>query len=222
MMITQQQVNQINDWIDGGLCSGLGQEGKRGNMCAEAVISYVIDGKFNDKPTCVSPAVTRFMIKLNDLNWSSKKARAKGLRLASIAQLGSAGVVNDREFAEHVAVLAVSKYLPKALRYAASLHPDQKHKDKLESQAVACELVDDLSTAAAAANAAYAAYAASYAANFANSATNAAAAANFAYAAAAANADSDAKDKFLTDVANDFVEAMKLFKSPGVAFLEAA
>ena len=58
-------------------------------MCVEAAVCYAYDLPHSDKPPCVGNAVREFKIRLNDCNWSSSKARARGMRRIAIAQLGS-------------------------------------------------------------------------------------------------------------------------------------
>jgi len=80
-----------------GLSHGLGEAG--GQVCIEAAICEVLGLGHSDDPKCVSAAVRRFKISLNDSNWSSPEARAKGLRELGIAQLGSLGIVYDTDAA---------------------------------------------------------------------------------------------------------------------------
>mgnify|MGYP007100160279 FL=1 len=84
----------------GGLCQGAGN-GKR-TFCAEQLVAAVCGLPVNDRPECVEYAVQRFGIRINDSQWSSPEARAKGLRDFLIAQIGSKGVVNGVEFAKRV------------------------------------------------------------------------------------------------------------------------
>jgi hypothetical protein len=49
----------------------------------------------SDEPPCVSPAIRQLKIQLNDSAWSSDKARGAGMRRLALAQLGSAGIVDD-------------------------------------------------------------------------------------------------------------------------------
>jgi hypothetical protein len=95
-----------------GLTHGLG-EPKPGQMCVEAAVAYGMGYDHNDKPECVSEAISEFKITLNDRKWvgaytgsDSKKsrrseelARARGLRAVAIAQLGSAQF-NEYAFSE--------------------------------------------------------------------------------------------------------------------------
>lgn len=185
--ITPEIAAKVLRTVDKGLSSGLGTR-KPGQMCVEAAVCYALGLPHGDEPPCVAPALRSLKIRLNDANWSSKTARARGLRRLAIAQLGSESL-DQVEFVKRVALLTVNKAVPIALRAAASLHPNEKHKQSLEQAALNCEQAQDN----AAANAANAARAAAYAADdaaraVANVAANAANAANVANVAADAAA----------------------------------
>jgi hypothetical protein len=167
----------------------------------------------SDNPSCVHPAVRSFKIALNDSDWSSNSARAKGLRRIAVAQLGSEEI-DGILFVKELALATIRKIVPIALRAAASIHPIEKHKNALSEAAKKCEnqtdlryaASDDASTAAAAAIAAIAATAArdaSYAASdaarcardaarYARDAASDASAASYARDASAASAASTA------------------------------
>src|SRR5690242_4423850 len=74
--------------VDAGLSQGLGEQ-KPGQMCVEAAVCYALGLPHGDNPPCVGSAVRAVKIRINDSNWSSKAARAKGMRRVAIAQLGS-------------------------------------------------------------------------------------------------------------------------------------
>lgn len=145
MNITQQQIDKLNQILDAGLVSGLGNRAP-GEFCVEAAVCYALDLPHGDDPGCVSPALRACKIRLNDSSWSSNKARAVGLRKLAIAQLGSKGILDDKKFAERLAVVTVQLLLPRALRRAG-----------LEAAALQCEAATDLKSAAAAASAAWSA-----------------------------------------------------------------
>jgi hypothetical protein len=217
--INKKLAAKVLSVIDAGLVSGLGTP-EPGKMCIEAAVNYALGAPHGDKPACVSPALRDLKINLNDANWSTNAARTKGLRRLGIAQLGSAGVLDEREFTTRVARFAIRTCVPQALRSAASVAVNDAHKAKLLAHADKCESEPteanareteanareaDAAAARAAANAASAARAAAdaaaaaayaaYAANAAASAANAAAyAASAAYAAAyaASNANANA------------------------------
>src|SRR5690242_6476677 len=96
-VIMQAHVEKILATIDAGLVNGVG-EPIPGHMCIEAAVCYGLGLPHGDNPTCVSPYLRRLKIGLNDRNWSSSEARAKGLRRLGLAQLGSAGVLDETEF----------------------------------------------------------------------------------------------------------------------------
>ena len=175
--ITIETAQKVLDVVDAGLVSGVGKP-VPGQMCVEAAVCYAMGLPHGDDPTCVSRALRSLKIKLNDSNWSSDTARAKGLRRLAVAQLGSRDVLDDREFAKHVAELAIRKQVPLALRAAASIQRNPTHKAALLGAATKCEkeptrqsaleakrAADAAADDAAYAYAAYAADAAAYAAD---------------------------------------------------------
>ena len=166
--INEALVTKLLGVVDAGLSSGVG-EPKPGKMCVEAAVCYAMGLPHSDKPTCVSPALRALKIRLNDSSWSSNDARAKGLRRLAVAQLGSADVLDEKEFIRRVVDLVIRKQVPIALRAAAKIHNDSNHKAKLLDAASRCEkegTKDAARAAYAAARAAAddAAYAAAYAA----------------------------------------------------------
>ena len=123
--------------VDAGLVSGMGTP-TPGNMCVEAAVCYAMGLPHGDKPTCVAPALRSLKIRLNDSLWSSDVARSKGLRRLALAQLGSDGVLDEKEFVRRVSRLAIQTQVPAALRAAASICKNL-HKDKLLTMAALCE-----------------------------------------------------------------------------------
>ena len=136
--ISEALVTKLLGVVDAGLSSGVG-EPEPGKMCVEAAVCYAMGLPHSDKPTCVSPALRALKIRLNDSSWSSNDARAKGLRRLAVAQLGSADVLDEKEFVRRVADLAIRKQVPIVLRAAAKIHPDSNHKAKLLDAASRCE-----------------------------------------------------------------------------------
>src|SRR5277367_4242213 len=176
--ITQSHIDKINELLDHGLPTGLGSP-EPGKMCVEAAISYALGLKHSDDPGCVIEPLRRLKIRLNDSSrWISNKTRAEGLRRLAIAQLGSKGVVDEKEFVKRVVAMTIQTIVPPCLRRLA-VH--SKEPDKLLEIALKCEKEPTKEHALEAKNAAAAAYAAA-----------AAAAAYAADAAAAADADADA------------------------------
>jgi hypothetical protein len=241
--ITPELVTKLHAVLDHGLVKGVGVQ-EPGKMCVEAAVCYAMGLPHSDEPTCVAPALRRLKIRLNDSSWSSNKARAEGMRRLAVAQLGSAGVLDEKEFARRCADLAIRSCVPSALRAAAKIQKDEKHRAALLNIADRCEreggaenaraarkvanaaaaydaydAADAAAYAAAydAADAAYAAYAA-YAADAA-SAADAAAADAAAYAAYAAYA-ADARDKSLAAFAEGVVQILIEMKAPGCEWLD--
>ena len=136
--------------VDAGLVKGLGVA-EPGKMCVEAAVNYALGASHGDKPSCVGRAVREFKIRLNDANWPSNKDRAVGMRKLAIAQLGS-DTIDQKAFAQYVALHTVKRIVPLAFRAAVVLMP--KHKDTLEGAAVGCEVSLDFVSARAAASAA--------------------------------------------------------------------
>jgi hypothetical protein len=223
--ITREVAEKVVSVVNAGLVSGLGRP-EPGQMCVEAAVCYAMGLPHGDNPTCVSPALRRLKIGLNDRAWSSPRARAQGLRRLAVAQLGSAGVLDDREFVRRVAEMTIRRVVPVGLRAAAKKNP--AFADRLEAAAVRCEQegtreasrhareIADAASAAAYASAAYA-DAAAYAAY-------AAAADAAAYAAdAAANAASAAdrtRDRVLAAYAEWVVEILIEMDAPGCQWLD--
>jgi hypothetical protein len=210
--INRALAEKVLEVVDAGLVKGVGVP-EPGKLCVEAAVCYAMGLPHGDDPSCVAPSLRRLKIRLNDSAWSSDKARAKGLRRLAIAQLGSAGALDENEFARRCADLVIRSCVPSALRAAAKIQKDKKHRAALLNAADRCERAADAADAAtdavyaaadaadAATDAAYAATDAAYAATdavyaaadaAADAATAAAAAA--AYAADAAYAAADAAD----------------------------
>lgn len=157
---------KFDELIGRGLCYGTGNQNTQ--VCIEVAIAIACGEEPTDRPTCVHRWVRSFAIRLNDSNWSSPAARAKGLTALGIAQLGSASWTDDeaRSWVRAIVVRSIREVLPIALRAA-----------KLEEQAVACEQATDLPSAHKAAKEARAAARAAYAYAYAAAAADAAAAA---------------------------------------------
>ena len=107
-------IPKIDEVVKRGFCAGLGL--RDGQMCVEAAICYALGLPHGDDPGCVSPAVRRYKIVLNDANWSSSQARAQGLRDLAIAQLGSKGVVDETVFTKQLSHKTIQVMLPRLFR----------------------------------------------------------------------------------------------------------
>lgn len=88
-------------------------------------------------PGCVSQPLRQLKFRLNDSNWSSPKARAEGLKRLALAQLGSAGALDDKAFVRRVVDLTIRRVVPIGLRAAAKNNP--KFATELEKAAIRCE-----------------------------------------------------------------------------------
>jgi hypothetical protein len=221
LKITEAVARKVLTVVDAGLVSGVGAP-IPGQMCVEAAVCYALGLPHGDDPVCVEGALRNFKIRLNDARWSSPQARAKGLRRLAVAQLGSNGNLDKREFALRVSRLAIMTVVPVALRCAAKAHLEEKHKTALELAADRCvkEGTGDAAYAAARAadaaftyDAAYAAYAAARAADAAFT-YDAAYAAEIAFTAARA-----ASDKVLADFAEGVVQILVSMGAPGCRWL---
>jgi DNA polymerase III gamma/tau subunit len=193
MKITKKIAAKVLEVVDAGLCSGKGVP-IPGQMCVEAAVTFALGEEFSDEPSCVSDALRQFKIKLNDSNWSSNAARAKGLRRIATAQLGTKDTLDEVEFATRLSMLTVKVVIPKALRSAAELQTET-HKTKLLEMALLCENAEDIRAAySAARSAASAARSAAYSADSAarSAVRSAASAARSAADSAADSADSAA------------------------------
>lgn len=74
---------------------------------------------------------------------------ANGLRKLAIAQLGSSKI-DDAVFLKELTRLTIRKLVPIALRAAASIHKEEKHKTAMEASAVKCETDEDYRAASSA------------------------------------------------------------------------
>jgi hypothetical protein len=192
MEVTRKIAMRVRDTVDAGLVQGVG-EPIPGQMCVEAAVCYALGLPHGDDPGCVAQSLRALKIRLNDSSWSSVRARASGLRRLAIAQLGTAGVIDDPEFMRRVAEMTIRRVVPLGLRAAARVNP--AFQARLEAAAVACEVGGTADAAADAMRAARAAVrtAASAAVRAAaDAAANAAANAADAAANAAARAAADA------------------------------
>ncbi len=208
-------VKKFDEILSRGLSKGLGNSD--GSMCIEAAICNVLGMEHNDDPKCVAISVRSFKILLNDKNWSSPEARAKGLRSLGIAQLGSLGVIDDLEFTKRLASQTIKTIIPKLFR---QIFPNN---EKCLNAVVKCENEGTSDAAYAAADAADAAAAADAAYNAADAAYNAADAAYAAADAAVYNAVyavyATANDEYLILSADIALQILKDMGSPGCSLL---
>lgn len=214
--ITREVATKVLQVVDVGLVKGVGKP-KPGEMCVEAAVCFAMGLPHGDEPACVAPALRALKISLNDRAWSSNAARASGLRRLALAQLGSAGALDEREFRRRVVDLALGSCVPNALRAAASVQKDEKHKYLLLQAANRCERERSREAASDARATARAAAADAYA----DADADAAAAAD-ADAAADAAAGKAARDKLLATFAEQVVQILIDMKAPGCQWLDLA
>ena len=203
MKITTEIASKVLEVVDAGLVRGVGKP-TPGEMCVEAAVCYALGQKHGDKPSCVSPAVRSLKITLNDSAWSSDQARAKGLRRLAIAQLGTKGVLNDREFVKRASEIAIRKAVPYALWCAAKVHKDAWNKQALLNAAQRCERKGTKKAAGAARGAARVAGWAAEAA--------------WAVRVAAWAAEAE-RDRILSLFAEEIVQVLIELKAPGCEWL---
>jgi len=233
--ITREIAIKVRDTVDAGLVKGIGIQ-IPGQMCVEAAVCYAMGLPHSDEPPCVSAAVRSLKIGLNDSAWSSDEIRGRGMRRLALAQLGSAGTVDDAEFNRRVIEVIIRRFVPIALRAAASVHDKQFHKDALEAAAVSCEKAETSWAARAAARAASEAasggkrggkggkrggkLAARAASEAASEAARAASEAARAASEAASWAARAASDKLLAEFAECVVQVLIEMKAPGCQWLD--
>src|SRR5271157_2318609 len=104
--ITEVIARKVLETVDAGLVNGVGVP-VPGQMCVEAAVCYALGLPHGDDPACVAPALRMLKIRLNDANWSSPASRAAGMRRLAVAQLGSAGALDEKEFADRVVDYAI-------------------------------------------------------------------------------------------------------------------
>jgi hypothetical protein len=107
--ITKAQALKVLETVDAGLVNGIG-EPKPGHMCVEAAVAYSLGYQFNDQPKCVTESLISTKIYMNDSkvwygkNWGQSddpkvaKIRSHALRRIAIAQLGSRGIISNKQW----------------------------------------------------------------------------------------------------------------------------
>ena len=199
MEITKEHAIKFLELCDAGLSKGLGQQAP-GQMCVEACWNAALGLPHGDNPPCVGKAVRAANLPLNDANWSSNEARAKGMRAIGVAQAGS-DQIDQVEF---------SRLIAEGLERVMAQYPPADTADAARYTAEAAR---------------YTAYAASYTADsdastFAAASCTAGAARCTAEAASCtASAARCTADEVLTAFAEVILDALKELKSPGCEFL---
>jgi hypothetical protein len=230
IQITKETARKVLTAVAPGLTSGLGRRAP-GEMCVEAAVCYALGLPHGADPQCVSENLRSLVIRLNDFAWSSNLARAHGMRRLALAQLGSKGHLDEKEFSRRLVDHAIRVTVPKALRAAASVISDETQKAALCAAADKCEkegteeAVYAARSAADAADATYA-HAATYAAAYAHAVyTYADAAAYAAHATYNAKANAARKygckefDEAFAEYAEDVVQILIDMKAPGCQWL---
>ena len=236
-LITLQQAIAVRDAIKPGLVKGVGKP-VPGQMCVEAAVCYALGQPHGDDPECVAPSVRAFKIALNDSDWPSEQARADGMMEIGIAQLGTRGEIDEKEFAKKMAELTIRRVLPISLRALAAIpFFAGEHAEKLNACADLCEKeVSESAARSAAMSAARAAWSAAWSARSAaesaawsaarSAAESAAESAESAARSAARSAESAArsaaekKHSILKLAASIGVEALRHVKARGVELLD--
>ena len=222
MQITLEIATKVRDTVAAGLVKGAGNP-VPGQMCVEAAVCYALGLPHGDDPQCVARSLRSLKIAINDAQWSSPQARAHGLRKLALLQLGSAGAMDDRDFARRVALMTIRTMLPVALRAVAKKVPT--HAQKLAICANFCAQVDNIDATAEAAEAAKAAAkaaadATAYGADATAYAAYAAKAAAYAADAAADAAEAaNTRDKILTDFCEGVAAILIDMQVPGCMWL---
>ena len=132
--------------LERGLCTGLGD--RDGQMCIEAAICAALDLPHGDEPACVDPIIRVYKIALNDKNWSSPQARAKGLRNLGIAQIGSKDVIDGKLFIKKLTIKNIQILIPTLFKDIF------KYDEKCLNAAKLCESEPTVANCHAAAHAA--------------------------------------------------------------------
>jgi len=151
MELTKEIAIKVKETVECGLSSGIGNR-IPGEMCVEAAVCYAYDLPHGDNPPCVGSAVRSFKIKLNDSNWSSNKARGKGMLKISISQLNS-NVIDQREFSRRIIIKIVNHIISSlAAKYAPELEEKLKIVTEISEIVTLCrELQQKVAAYAAAA-----------------------------------------------------------------------
>lgn len=112
MKITPEIVTKLIKVIGSSLYGSAGTMTKPGTFCVQQAVSKAIgEPHLDDSPTpCVSDELIKFGINLNDRDWPSNNARARGLKRFAVAELGSRDHVNPDEFDRLVADMWNKKY----------------------------------------------------------------------------------------------------------------
>ena len=144
--MTETQAVAVRDTIDAGLCAGLGKA-QIGECCIIAAKRLALGLSHGDSVDGlpVGLALRALDIGLNDKNWSSNAARAKGLRRLALAEMGS-DTLDQSDFSRRFTLKVIQRICPKLFRELAKLAPKDEDKSEMESAAANCETATDLKT----------------------------------------------------------------------------
>lgn len=134
----EQDVKEFLRLLSFGLVKGVGVQ-EEGKMCIEACWCAVLKLPNGDNPPCVGSEVRACKIALNDCDWSSKKARAEGMKLIGIAQVGS-NQLNQQGFFSLLKLNSTKRILP----YLIQKHYDDTKDERLLEYKVKFESLDTL------------------------------------------------------------------------------
>lgn len=114
--LSAKDARRVLQVVDAGLIDGVGNP-IPGQMCVEAAVCYALGYPHGDNPKCVGSMARTIKIDLNDADaWPSDKARAKGMRELSVAQLGS-NQINQRKFVGAFLLGCLQRLLPVLLKH---------------------------------------------------------------------------------------------------------
>jgi hypothetical protein len=134
--VTKRIVARVLGVVDAGLVAGWGVP-VPGRMCAEAATCFALNLQNQDAP--FGEAVRAYKYLVNDSDWSSRRARAMGMRRLAVADLGS-DEVDQAEFSRRLAKEVIVQIVPLALRATAGrLSRDNSHRRPLLAVAAGCE-----------------------------------------------------------------------------------
>jgi len=111
-----ETIESLDKILANGLVSGRGD--RTSTFCAQEAVCAALGLPITNHPECVDDAVSAFGRRLNDARWSSTAARAKGMRDFVVAQVGSKGAIDSREFVQRLALRTIREVLPLWLRHA--------------------------------------------------------------------------------------------------------
>jgi hypothetical protein len=138
--INETSVKQVCRLVDKGVRGGGIGIAEPGEMCIEAVISFVFDhdsgvgleddqlAEIDDHPSCVDDRLCDMKIGHNDgADWESDLDRGKGLKRIAIAQLGSVDKFDSDEFASHLEQAMLDFLVERAPKNAVTVGEIQEY-----------------------------------------------------------------------------------------------